>query len=309
MAKMFYTTDEAAQKLGVSNDQLKGLVGENKLREFRDGARVMFKVDQVDKLAADRKGGTAGGAKAGTGGPIGLADSGVGLAPGDSHASDVISLADTGTASLSKDDTVVTGEGKKVFKPGEVKSPADTGAQTQIQSAIDDQLSLEGVGSGSGLLDLTRESDDTSLGAELLDEIYPGGGDAKSESGIGSASGIFSDTTAGGSAAGGSAAGESSGPSGLENITTSTPTAPVLVGDYAEPNDPTSGAFGGLAFASVLIAVVTGLVALAFFQGFTPAWVTALTVSTTNVLIFGVVLLVVSALFAGFGFFMGRGTR
>jgi hypothetical protein len=32
-------------------------------------------------------------------------------------------------------------------------------------------LNLEGVGSGSGLLDLTRESDDTSLGAEILDEI------------------------------------------------------------------------------------------------------------------------------------------
>jgi hypothetical protein len=40
-----------------------------------------------------------------------------------------------------------------------------------------DELSLEGVGSGSGLLDLTRESDDTSLGAELLDEIYPGSGE------------------------------------------------------------------------------------------------------------------------------------
>ena len=29
-----------------------------------------------------------------------------------------------------------------------------------------------------GLLDLTREADDTSLGAELLDEIYPGDDDA-----------------------------------------------------------------------------------------------------------------------------------
>src|SRR5262249_18328283 len=36
----------------------------------------------------------------------------------------------------------------------------------------------EGVGSGSGLLDLTRESDDTSLGAELLDEIGPKGSGA-----------------------------------------------------------------------------------------------------------------------------------
>src|SRR6476469_3251288 len=186
MAKMFYTTEEASQKLGISGDQLKQLVSESKLREFRDGARVMFKVDQVDKLVNDKKGGTSSGTRAGTGGPIGLADSGMGLAPGDSHASDVISLSDTGaTSSLSKDDTVVTGSvpGQKVFKPGEVKTPADTGAQTQIQSAIDDQLSLEGVGSGSGLLDLTRESDDTSLGAELLDEIYPGGSRRGSGSG------------------------------------------------------------------------------------------------------------------------------
>ena len=48
MAKMFYTTDEAAQKLGISGDQLKQLVADNKLREFRDGAKAaMFKVDQV----------------------------------------------------------------------------------------------------------------------------------------------------------------------------------------------------------------------------------------------------------------------
>ena len=105
MAKMFYTTDEASQKLGISGDQLKQLVSENKLREFRDGARVMFKVDQVDKLAADRKTGTASGTKGGS--SIGLGDSAIGLA-GDSHASDVISLSDS-ALSPSKDDTVVTG--------------------------------------------------------------------------------------------------------------------------------------------------------------------------------------------------------
>ena len=48
---------------------------------------------------------------------------------------------------------------------------------TQITDSPDDlleeQLPLEQVGSGSGLLDLTREIDDTSLGPELLDEIYP----------------------------------------------------------------------------------------------------------------------------------------
>lgn len=302
MAKMFYTTDEAAQKLNISSDQLKQLITENKLREFRDGARVMFKVDQVDKLVGDRKGGTSAGSRAGTGGPLGMADSAVGT-PADSHASDAISLADTGIASLSKDDTVVTGEAQKVFKPGEVKTPADTGAQTHIQSAIDDQLSLEGVGSGSGLLDLTRESDDTSLGAELLDEIYPGGGggDTKGESGIGSASGIF-ETSAG------SHAGDTSGPSGLENLSTPAATTPIVIAEV-EGSDPSSAAFGGMALAGILISLVTGIIALSFFQGFTPNWVQMITQSSTNVLIFGGALAVVSILFAFFGMFMGRAAR
>jgi excisionase family DNA binding protein len=304
---MFYTTEEAAQKLGCSNDQLKQLVTESKLREFRDGARVMFKVDQVDKLAADRKGGTASGTRAGTGGPIGLADSGIGLAPSDSHASDVISLSDTGAGatSLSKDDTVVTGSvpGQKVFKPGEVKTPADTGAQTQIQSAIDDQLSLEGVGSGSGLLDLTRESDDTSLGAELLDEIYPGG-DNKGDSGIGSASGIFTDTSAGATGAAATAAGTAAGAStGLENLGASTSNAPVVAD--IEPYDPWAGAYGGLAFAAALILIVTAVIALSFFQGFTPAWIAWLTASNMNVMIFGVAAAVLAILFFGFGKVLG----
>ncbi len=293
MAKMFYTTDEAAQKLGLSGDQLKDLVTQNKLREFRDGARVMFKVDQVDKIASDKSGRSSGS----TAGGIGLSDSGIALS-GDSHASDVISLADTGSPSTNaKEDTVVTGQGKKVFESGEVKSAADTGAQTRIQSAIDDQLSLEGVGSGSGLLDLTRESDDTSLGAELLDEIYPGG-EGKGDSGIASASGIFEQTAA---------APDSSGPSGLEHMAASA-TAQSGSPEVIESADPSSGAFGGMAFASVLIMLVTTVIAIGFFGGFSPNWVDWITQSSTNIMIFGVALLVISALFAGVGFFTSKST-
>ena len=61
MAKMFYTTEEAAGRLGISVDQLKQMITDNKLREFRDGARVMFKVDQVDRLATEAKGKSAAG--------------------------------------------------------------------------------------------------------------------------------------------------------------------------------------------------------------------------------------------------------
>ncbi len=310
MAKMFYTVEEAAAKLGVSNEQIKTLVSENKLREFRDGARVMFKVDQVDKLSSDRtKSGSSAGTKAGT--SMGLADSGIGLA--DSHGSDVISLADSVT-STSKDDTVVTGGtaagtragtragdktrvSQQVIKPGDA-TLADTGAQTQIQSAIDDQLSLEGVGSGSGLLDLTRESDDTSLGAELLDEIYPGG-DTKADTGVGSASGIFEQTGAGGTAV-------TDAPSGLENIATTASASPVMM-EMAELPDPSSGAFGGLALASIIVSLVTLIIGLSFYQGVIPGWVDWLVKGgMMNTLIFAGALAVLSLLMAAFGYVVGR---
>jgi excisionase family DNA binding protein len=299
MAKMFYTTDEAAQKLGISGDQLKSLVSESKLREFRDGAKVMFKVDQVDKLASDRKSGTSSGSRSASATGIGLADSGIGLA--DSHAPDTISLADSTSSPTAKDDTVVTGAGQQVFKPGEVKA-ADTGAQTHIESAIDDQLSLDGVGSGSGLLDLTRESDDTSLGAELLDEIYPGG-DSKGESGIGSASGIFVEKPAGGSTAG-----DSSGPSGLENMAAAAASStPVVVADVGEPQDAMSGAFGGVAFASILVSLVTLIIAISFFYGALPSWVHYITDGgQMYALLFGVALLVVTIIFGLVGMVVGK---
>ncbi len=63
--------------------------------------------------------------------------------------------------------------GVDVFQNDEVER-VDPSAQTAIAPGLAD-MAGEGVGSGSGLLDLTRESDDTSLGAELLDEIAPGG--------------------------------------------------------------------------------------------------------------------------------------
>jgi len=73
--------------------------------------------------------------------------------------------------------------GISVFDAGEVDEADPMAATIVTQPGIsDDDLSLDSVGSGSGLLDLTRESDDTSLGAELLDEIYPTGGSAAGES-------------------------------------------------------------------------------------------------------------------------------
>src|SRR6185503_7083073 len=90
--------------------------------------------------------------------------------------------------------------GINVFTADDSVEHADPGAQTAITPS-QDAVNLEGVGSGSGLLDLTRESDDTSLGAELLDEITPGpGGTALGGTGMGG-------TALGGTAMGGSSMG------------------------------------------------------------------------------------------------------
>ncbi len=173
MAKMFYTTEEAAQKLGTTEDGVGKIVRAGKLREFRDCDKIHYKVEDVDAMA---------GAHSPSGESTGeiilepVEDSSVMLAAG----SDVLSLdevdADDTSAGTkagkkkSKEDTVVSSVGISVFDDEELDEKVDPLAQTAVTDI--GGLGIDGVGSGSGILDLTRESDDTSLGAELLDEIY-----------------------------------------------------------------------------------------------------------------------------------------
>lgn len=148
MAKMFYTLDEAAEKLGKSPDEVRAMADDGQLKIFRDGDKLMFKRDEVDTQA----GGTA---RISIGG-------------------DQVDLRSASRSGSGADTRAATGI--SVFDSGEIRA-ADSMAQTQATSSVrvkDEDLALESVGSGSGLLDLTRETDDTSLGAELLDEIYPG---------------------------------------------------------------------------------------------------------------------------------------
>jgi len=233
MAKMFYTLDETKSALGRNEEEIKQLTREGRLREFRDGPRLMFKADQVEQLKQELGGSSAGASSdqivlnpGESGAPIGLVDSrgqsgsGMGLSLADSESQ----LSGSGVQMQMKDDTALAadlglsgsiggmpspGQGRggsmaggsmtgltntatgrggiNVFGEDSIEH-ADPLAQTAI-SPSGDQVNLDSVGSGSGLLDLTRESDDTSLGAELLDEISPGaakpkrGAPAPSESG------------------------------------------------------------------------------------------------------------------------------
>ena len=95
MAKMFYKIDEAKAVLGKSEEEIKQLAKEGRLREFRDGTTTMYKVDQVEALKSELGSSSEPielGLAADDGSPVDLADS---HTPGGSSAGG-ISLADSG---------------------------------------------------------------------------------------------------------------------------------------------------------------------------------------------------------------------
>ncbi len=53
MAGMFYSLQEAAERLGIDQDAFKDLVTEGKIREFRDGPNLLFKVNEVEAMASE----------------------------------------------------------------------------------------------------------------------------------------------------------------------------------------------------------------------------------------------------------------
>src|SRR5579863_3954039 len=74
MAKMFYTLDEAKTVLGKSEEEIKQYAREGRLREFRDGPRLMFKADQVEQLKTELSGDHVDLGTSDSGGLIGLVD-------------------------------------------------------------------------------------------------------------------------------------------------------------------------------------------------------------------------------------------
>jgi excisionase family DNA binding protein len=330
MAKMFYSTEEAATRLNLTPEKMKELVEQNKLREFRDGTRVMFKVDQVDRIASEAEGGSAGD----SGGPIdlepmsatgvaaamassdtntplkspdssgslGVQSSAAGLKGGTAAGGSAAAGTAAGGSAAGNSKTGTSAPGVKVFGESEVQA-ADPRSQTQISSGVDESVSpsgLDAVGSGSGLLDLTRESDNTSLGAELLEEIYPGEQGASGKSGIGSSSSVFDQTASGSAESGiGSATPSSAAASDLGVSSAVLPTYPSVV----ESSDPVAGLFGGFALAAVVVMLLAGIVGAAAFEGYTPDWVNML---GSNFLLFVGVLVVITLLMTFVGFFAGR---
>ena len=264
--KMYYNEAEAAQKLGIPVADLAKLVRDDKLRVFQDGPKKMYKVDEVDKLA----------------GASGAEEVDIALQPAEQSSLGAITLGDSDeTIASAKEDTVITTEGISIFDEEDLEiEAADPMAKTQIAPSLDDQVAIEGVGSGSGLLDLTRESDDTSLGAEVLDHIDD------VEGAVGS--GISSEGA-------------------IEEIATVSAEEPVQVIEVpvgaVEEMDASSGLFGGFLIGAMIVMVVVSAVIFSVMLGQAPAYLEELRKNMLLVLISAIVLTAMSGVL---GMFIGK---
>jgi len=265
MAKIYCTKEEAIAKLGVSQDEFEKMVSDGKLRSYPDGARQVFKVADVEALAGG-----------GSGGEVDLKPVG----------GDTVSLAEADAGKpAGKEDTVITAEGISIFDDEDLEiETADPMAKTQIAPSVEDQVLLEGIGSGSGLLDLTRESDDTSLGAEVLEHI-----DMEGAVGSDLTAGLEGETTAGAGA----------GFAPRAEVAAAPPT-------YVEAMDASSGFFSGLAVGLALLSLVIVSMTVAALMGRVPSYFESL---QQRLLLFVFGALVVVAIFGIVGLLIGRSVQ
>ncbi len=332
MAKMFYSLEETAEKLGLSTDEIKELASQGKLQQFRDRDKLMYKRDQVEAMASSGDSTAAARKAQGSSGPA--ADKADELEPisldsneneGSAATRDAISLAeDSSISSRTEDPRQATGV--SVFDTDEVEA-ADPMAQTSMTNTVEDSesdLMIESVGSGSGLLDLTRESDDTSLGAELLDEIYPtsegGSGvenqveNSSAESSVDTEAPVFE----------GGIGSDTGSSSGLDNLVQvpdpSTGVAAVGAGGvqpggmisigagYEDVYDPAGSWFSFFALLGATASlVIVFMLALGAISGIPTELLKFLAASDgQNYMIVCIAMLVGSLILAGVGFFIGN---
>jgi hypothetical protein len=284
MAKPFYSIEEVCAKLGKTADEVKGLVRAGTLREFRDAGKVFFKAEDVDSF---------GKSKSDTGEILlepadeGGVSEGLPSLVSSSGGTSIIGLEPLPEEEkpAKKEDTVITASGIGVFDEEELEIDADPMAKTQITpTTTGDQVSLEGTGSGSGLLDLTREADDTSLGAELLDEIYPGEEETAAKAPPRKPA-IEEEEAA-----------EEPEPVPIESGEALTP---VIVSTY----DPAEGALSGLLVGAVILMAVSGAVVAGMLQQFVPDFAQFL---SNQFLWFSLGAVLVAAISLLVGLFVGK---
>jgi hypothetical protein len=158
MAKLFYTLEEAAEKLGKSTSEIMEMAKAGQLQELRDKEQVLFRRSAIDQLAGDSAAGTEFNLDEVD---LGSEGSSIQLGGSDAALEDDLALGNE-TAELSLGDL------------GEItladSSPGLNAAAATTRSS-DDSLSLDD-GPGLGLDDLRLDDD-----APAADPIAASGAD------------------------------------------------------------------------------------------------------------------------------------
>ena len=153
MSKMFLTMEEAAEQIGKSVDDVKKMISEGKLQEFKQNDEIMIKSDQLALVIE--------------GGEMNLDDSVTG---------DAMSLEDSFSDMIELDDASSSGSAIGLADSNEATgiSAFDTALAQEPPAAAagDDEFNLDSLESSSQMLDLTRESDDSMVGAELMTQSF-----------------------------------------------------------------------------------------------------------------------------------------
>jgi excisionase family DNA binding protein len=274
MAGMFYSIQEVSEKLGKTEDEVRQLVKNGRLREFRDGPNLLFKVDEVHALMSDTS-------------AMGLTKEGKKPKEpkGEGEAEEILLAPEAETPEktaeeiqLTDADTQIVEEGIKVLGETDTDTApalAETGDETfkglgdataspakeSSLEEIEKDVSLDTFGSGSGLLDLSLQADDTSLGG-ILDEIYTTGPEGKplaAEAAPAEGSAMEVAAEADSILAGGQ----------LPEPQMAMPLAPAHA--YAEPApDAFSNAMGVMLFIPLLAVIYTAIVTIAGFSNVMP---------------------------------------
>jgi excisionase family DNA binding protein len=173
---MFYSLKEAADRLGKTEDQVRQLAKEGKLREFRDGSHLLFKIDEINALLAEG---------------IDISDESLELSPEEpsaepAAAAEPLELEDLAepamsaepAESLELDDLTEPAESGESAEPLELAEPtesaepakpaepaeADADASSLIEQALEEtgQEDLQLEEEGSSASDLAVEGDASS---------------------------------------------------------------------------------------------------------------------------------------------------
>jgi excisionase family DNA binding protein len=337
MAGMFYSLEEAAAKLNKTEQEVKELAKEGKLREFRDGSNLLFKIDEVNALMTDisvtapteaslplekpadsaemmepesiseeevAKATEPEAAETPEAKPAEALESETAEVPEQpiepekqaaveekEQVEEEISLAGESAApavdsDLTAADTALTSEGISILgetdrdyqltddtmsettiSPGTTGTAGITGTTGEASlEEIEEDVSLDSFGSGSGLLDLSLQADDTSLGG-ILDEIYTAEGGEEGQEPPAEPTSAVEMVAEAESAAGGISEEELAAPP----VGIAPEVSPIAQPYIEAPPDALGNSLGVMLFLPLLAIIYAGIVAIAGLKGVKPA--------------------------------------